>query len=70
MVFLLVFISCRFWKLRSAFLKNNPDDTVNIFPVTSFLKAQLKLIDRMPVTPLKIVTENKKIDSFSIKEKT
>jgi len=48
-------------------LKSNPDDTVNIFPVTSFLKAQLKRIDSMPVTPLKIVTENGKSDSVWLK---
>jgi hypothetical protein len=66
MVFLLVFISCHSGN-SDQLLKNNPDDTVNIFPVTSFLKAQLKIIDSMPVTPLKIVTENKKIDSFWMK---
>jgi hypothetical protein len=65
-IFLLVFISCHSGN-SNQFLKNNAGDTVNIFPVTSFLKAQLKIIDSMPVTPLKIVTENKKIDSFWMK---
>jgi len=63
-VFLL--ISCHS-ENNSSTLKNNLSDTVNIFPVTSFLKAQLKLIDTLPVTPLKIITENGKSDSTWLK---
>lgn len=64
--FLLIFISCHSGN-TGQLLKNNPDDTANIFPVTSFLKAQLKRIDTMPVTPLKIVTENGETDSVWMK---
>jgi hypothetical protein len=64
--FSLIFISCHS-ENTGHFMKNNPDDTVNIFPVTSFLKAQLKRIDSMPVTPLKIITENGKSDSIWLK---
>ncbi len=42
-------------------------DSVNIFPVTSFLRAQLKDLDTMPVTPLLIVTEKGKKDSTWLK---
>ncbi len=42
-------------------------DSVNIFPVTSFLKAQLKELDTMPVTPLLVVTEKGKNDSTWLK---
>jgi hypothetical protein len=38
-------------------------DEQHIFPVTSFLKAQLRSIDTLPVTPVKIVTEHGKVDS-------
>jgi len=65
-VFLFIFVSCHS-ENTGQLLKSNPDDTVNIFPVTSFLKAQLKRIDSMPVTPLKIVTENGKSDSVWLK---
>jgi hypothetical protein len=65
-IFLFVFISCNS-RNTGRHLTNNTDDTVNIFPVTSFLKAQLKRIDSMPVTPLKIVTENEKSDSVWMK---
>jgi hypothetical protein len=63
---MLIFISCHSGN-TGKILKNNPDDTVNIFPVTSFLKAQLKRIDSLPVTPLKMVTENGKTDSIWLK---
>ena len=42
-------------------------DTVNIFPVTSFLKAQLRELDTLPVTPLQIVTAGGKRDSLWLK---
>ena len=38
-------------------------DSTNIFPVTSFLRAQLKELDTMPVTPLFVITKNGKDDS-------
>jgi hypothetical protein len=64
--FFLIFISCHSENTGSL-VNNNTVDTVNIFPVTDFLKAQLKKIDSMPVTPLKIITENGKIDSVWMK---
>lgn len=39
------------------------------FPVTDFILGQLKEIDSMPVTPLKIITKNKKTDSVWLKRK-
>lgn len=45
----------------------NPADSVHIFPVTSFLKGQLRIIDSMPVTPLQTITENGKTDSIWLK---
>ena len=44
-----------------------PVDSVHIFPVTSFLKGQLKMLDTMPVTPLKTVSQNGKTDSTWLK---
>lgn len=44
-----------------------PRDSVHIFPVTSFLKGQLKMLDTMPVTPLKTISENGKTDSTWLK---
>ncbi len=39
----------------------------SIFPVTDFLKGQLKELDSMPVTPLKTITQNGKVDSVWVK---
>ncbi|MEO8853915.1 MAG: hypothetical protein ABI359_09055 [Ginsengibacter sp.] len=44
-----------------------PADSVHIFPVTSFLKGQLKMLDTMPVTPLRTISENGKTDSTWLK---
>ncbi len=64
--FLAIFISCHSAN-TDQHLRISSNDTVNIFPVTSFLKAQLKSLDSMPVTPLKIITENGKSDSLWLK---
>lgn len=45
----------------------SPSDSTNIFPVTSFLRAQLKKLDTMPVTPLQIITWKGKTDSTWLK---
>lgn len=39
----------------------------HIFPVTSFLKAQLRQLDTLPITPLLIYTANGKLDSTWLK---
>lgn len=41
--------------------------TDSFFPVTSYLKGQLRIIDSLPVSPLHTVTINHKTDSFWIK---
>lgn len=63
---LLIFASCHSEE-NGTIVKNKAADTTNIFPVTSFLKAQLKEIDSLPVTPLKAVSENGKTDSTWLK---
>ena len=42
-------------------------DVESIFPVTNFLKGQLREMDSAAITPLKIVTVNGKIDSTWLK---
>src|SRR5690242_317064 len=42
-------------------------DSTNIFPVTSFLRAQLKELDTLPITPLYVVSQNGKKDSTWLK---
>ena len=44
-------------------------ESQSIFPVTEFLLGQLKQIDSLPVTPLKIVIDNDKRDSIWLKKK-
>lgn len=38
-------------------------DTMNIFPVSDFLAGQIKTIESMPVTPLRLITDSDKTDS-------
>ena len=40
----------------------------SFFPVTSFIKGQMRLLDSIPVTPLHTITINNKIDSQWIKQ--
>lgn len=51
---------------RSVAIKTSGDST-NIFPVTSFIRAQLKELDTMPVTPLLLTTIAGKTDSTWLK---
>ena len=39
-------------------------DTVKIFPVTSFIKGQLHILDSMPVTPLRTISAGEHVDSM------
>ncbi|MEO8720398.1 MAG: hypothetical protein ABI372_04785 [Ginsengibacter sp.] len=63
---LLIFYSCDS-KNNGQIAKNAQTETVNIFPVTRFLKGQLKLMDSMSITPLKIFSENAQTDSIWLK---
>lgn len=42
-------------------------DTISVFPVTDYLLGQLKLIENLPVTPLRINEQQGSIDSVWIK---
>jgi hypothetical protein len=50
--------------------KSEKDSTENrtFFPVTEFIRGQLREIDSLPVTPLKIITYNGKQDSTWMKK--
>lgn len=56
------FISCHSEKKNNISLAGTPESK-SIFPVTSFLKGQLRLTDSMEITPLKVTTINGKADS-------
>ncbi|MEO5651184.1 MAG: hypothetical protein ABIR03_14835 [Ginsengibacter sp.] len=49
---------------------NSADTTVSIFPVTDFLKGQLRELDSMPVTVLRTITVNGKTDSSWLKRES
>ncbi|MGN6533278.1 MAG: hypothetical protein ACTHK0_16160 [Ginsengibacter sp.] len=65
-VFVIFFTACS-GKKSNVLSTNNSAQTENIFPVTNFLKGQLRMIDSMGVTPLKIITINGKTDSVWLK---
>ncbi len=56
-------------KTASSSIKTS-EETQTIFPVTDFLKGQLREIDSMPVTPLKTITVNGKTDSTWLKRES
>lgn len=61
---LIIFSACHS-KENTELQLTKPDKEVEtIFPVTDFLKGQLRELDTMPVTPLKTVTINGKTDSI------
>ena len=65
--FLLLISACHTGNNSEAGFTKNSGDNVHIFPVTSFLKGRLRVLDTMPVTPLQTITENGKIDSLWMK---
>lgn len=71
LVLLVIFNACRTqekpMKVEEKMSDTTKSDTTNIFPVTSFLKGQLNMLDTLPVTPLKIISENGKTDSSWMK---
>ncbi len=64
--FIIFFTACSGKKSNTA-STNIPVQTENIFPVTDFLKGQLRIIDSSGVTPLKIISVNGKTDSVWLK---
>ncbi len=64
--FFILLTSCS-GKKNNTVSPNNSTQIENIFPVTSFLKGQLRIIDSMGVTPLKIISINGKSDSVWLK---
>ena len=70
-VFLLIVLFCSCSEQESSTpKKTEKDSTTNrtFFPVTEFIRGQLREIDSLPVTPLKIVTYNGKQDSIWMKK--
>lgn len=66
-VFFLIFSSCHSENNSNEHAEIINSENVSIFPVTSFLKGQLRIIDSMPTTPLKLLTHNGKTDSVWLK---
>ena len=69
----LVAVSCNNNKASNSNINSisHTTDSVKIdsfFPVTSFIKGQMRMLDSMPVTPLHTITINNKIDSLWIKQ--
>ncbi len=65
-VFVIFFTACS-GKKSNVVSENNSAQSENIFPVTNFLKGQLRIIDSMGVTPVKIISANGKTDSIWLK---
>lgn len=71
---ILIFSNCTSNTQPQNTLNTETDTTENsqsakgFFPITSFLKGQLIIIDSMPITLLHTITVNKKTDSFWLKK--
>ncbi|MEO9003831.1 MAG: hypothetical protein ABI288_03795 [Ginsengibacter sp.] len=59
--------SCHSKKNNVEDSKNDSSELASIFPVTDFLKGQLRMIDSMQTTPLKLIISNGKTDSMWLK---
>lgn len=69
-VFLFFFIGgCHSKDVKQSAQTINADEQQSFFPVTDFLLGQLKEIDSLPITPLKITISNRKQDSVWLKKK-
>ena len=62
-----IFSSCHPSDNSAITPKIDSGNVTSIFPVTNFLKGQLKEIDSMEVTPLKMIVANGKTDSIWLK---
>ena len=67
---LLVILSACHSKNTKVASTANKEESPEIFPVTSFLKGQLRQTDSLPVTPLKTVTVNGHTDSSWLKRES
>ena len=65
--FSLFISSCDSKNNSSESVENTIQNNLSIFPVTSYLKGQLRAIDSMPTTPLKLLKFNGKTDSIWLK---
>ena len=63
----LIFSSCHSKNSSNNDAGKISPDSASIFPVTSFLKGQLRIIDSMPTSPLKLVISHGKTDSIWLK---
>ncbi len=61
--------SCQEAKQKNIPIEKLPEAPVSFFPVTEFIKGQIREIDDLPVTPLKIETEGRRQDSSWIDKK-
>jgi hypothetical protein len=61
------FSACHSGETERVIAATTVADSTNIFPVTSFLRAQLQELDTMPVTPLFVIIKNGKKDSTWMK---
>lgn len=67
LVSFLIFSSCHSKNNSNEHGENISPENASIFPVTAFLKGQLRIIDSLPTTPLKLVISNGKTDSIWLK---
>jgi hypothetical protein len=65
---LLFLCACHNKETNQNQIVSNPKEVQSFFPVTDFLLGQLKEIDSLPVTPLKIITDDDKRDSIWLKK--
>ncbi|MES2430639.1 MAG: hypothetical protein V4556_06845 [Bacteroidota bacterium] len=65
-----IFVACKQNKTNTSAAIETQSDKEKIdsfFPVTSFLKGQLAILDSLPVTPLRTIVVNDKTDSAWVK---
>jgi hypothetical protein len=65
---LIIFTGCSNGNKEQSINTETDSTQVLFFPVTSFLKGQMLQFDSLQLTPLQIVTQQKKVDSIWVKK--
>jgi hypothetical protein len=69
LIIVLLFSTCKGKNAKPLQTVDQPEEPQTFFPVTDFLLGQLRELDSIPITPLKIIIEDGKRDSVWMSKK-
>ncbi len=69
LIIILLFTACKGKNTKPLQIVDQPEERQTFFPVTDFLLGQLRELDTIPITPLKIIIADDKKDSVWVSKK-